>query len=193
MRQFLVITALSALLCAPATGAQPDLAWRDAAALPELAGLAELPVSAPQSLLGQALAGHWRGTLTYRDFRSDQRVVLPTGVDIGGASHALRLDFVYDDGPGKTVRSSQHWSLDLDGAALRTGEADAPLKISNYHAGPEQDLTLIAFGAGVENDAPIEVRSVVLRRGEHLSISRATRLPGHPWLLRHVLRLTPAP
>lgn len=193
MRQFLITMLSLVLAWASFARAQPALDWRDGAALPELAGVADLPVSAPDALLAQALAGHWRGSMTYRDFRSDKRVVLPTTVEIGGTSQALRLDFAYDDGPGKLVRSTQQWSLDLASATLDTGKADAPMTVRSYHGSGKQNLTLVAFGAGVENDARVEVRTAVLRGGDDLSISRATRLPGQPWLLRHVIRLTPAP
>lgn len=159
--------------------------WAEAASeLPDLT--AGQPASAPR--LGEALAGQWRGTLTYRDYRSDARVMLPTSASIAGPSGALLIDFVYDDGPGKIVRSSDRWAL--AGDTLQMERAGAPLSVSAYRSGDGDDLTLVALGTGRDNGAEVAVRAVVLRRGDTLTISRATRLPGQPWLLRHVYRLT---
>ena len=141
--------------------------------------------AAPPAPLAQALAGRWEGTLQYRDYTTDNAVTLPTTVSVDAA---LRLAFTYDDGPGKTVRSSEQWTF--DGTTLQMGAASAPLQVSNYRSNERGDLVLIAFGNGIENGVPVEVRQIVLRQGDTLQISRASRLPQQAWLLRHAYRLT---
>jgi hypothetical protein len=178
---------------ANAQAGDPVAPWAEAAALPDLTDAA--PGRASPALFGKALGGQWRGTLEYRDFRTNQRVVLPTSADITGASDAMRLDFVFDDGPGKTVRSSEAWSLEGDAATLRMDQSGAPMTVGDYRAGIAggNDFTLIATGEGTENGAAVKVRTVLLRRHDMLTISRATQLPGRSWLLRHAYRLTLAP
>jgi len=155
-------------------------------ALVLLTALFHVPATAaPPAPLGQALAGRWEGTLQYRDYTTDNAVTLPTSLV---ADTSLRLAFTYDDGPGKTVRSSEQWTL--DGTTLQMGAASAPLQVSDYRSNERGDLVLIAFGNGIENGVAVEVRQVVLRRGGTLHISRASRLPQQEWLLRHAYRLT---
>lgn len=180
-----ILFLIASLLHLPAA-AEPPHSWQEAATLPELA---DFDRAAAPPALGQALAGRWTGTLQYRDYSSDKRVTLPTSVTIEGPSAVLQLAFTYDDGPGKTVRSTEQWTL--DGAQFGMGKAE-PLQVSTYRSKADGDLILVALGKGVENDVAVEVRSVVLRRGAVLTISRASRLPGQAWLLRHVYRLTPA-
>jgi len=188
-----LLTTLVLLLCilwqSPAAALPPD-AWRDAAVLPDLA---DLLAPAPPALLGQALAGRWQGTLHYRDYGNDKGVTLPTSLVVDGPSNALRLAFIYDDGPGKTVRSTEQWALGADGATLQMGKDDVPMRVSVYRSKDNADVALVALGTGVENGVPVELRSVILRRGQALSFSKASRLPQQAWLLRHVYRFTPQP
>lgn len=184
MPLFYALALVVGLLFNVAACAAPPPSWHDAAALPEFGDIAQ---AASPARLNGALAGRWHGTLQYRDYSSDQAVTLPTRVVI---DDALQFAFTYDDGPGKTVRSAEQWLF--DGASLTTGKAGAPLQVSVYRGNEDGDLILVALGSGVENGAAVEVRLVVLRRAEALSISRSSRLPQQAWLLRHVYRLTPA-
>lgn len=54
------------------------------------------------------------------------------------------------------------------------------------------DLTMVADGTGRENGAPVIVRTTVTLRGTALSISRASRKPGEPFLMRDAYAFTPA-
>ena len=130
------------------------------------------------------------GAVTYRDYRSDKRVTLPTSAAItdDNGSAALQVAYVYDDGPGKTVRSGEDWELSADRRRLRLGKDQ--LAVSDYQAGAGLDITLVALGSGTDNDAPVQVRMVLMRRGDQLRISRATQSPGQPWLLRHIYQFT---
>jgi hypothetical protein len=173
------------LLATPTRAAGPAAQWAEAAALPDLT---QTRPAAPE-LLGLALAGQWQGRLEYRDYGNDQRVVLPTSASIAGDSAALGVAFVYDDGPGKTVRGNETWSLSADGAGFSMAPSAAPMTVSAYRGGDGRDVTLIALGAGTENQMAVQVRLVLTRRGDQLTISRASQLPGQPWLLRHAYHL----
>jgi hypothetical protein len=183
--------AMALLFCllGGAHAAEPAPTWAEAAEreLPDPAG----GRPAPPALLGEALAGRWQGTLEYRDYGNERRVVLPTRASISGPSEALLAEFVYDDGPGKVVRSRDRWAL--AGASFRMEQAGAPLAVSSYRSGGGSDVALVALGTGSDNGVAVQVRMVLQRRDGQLRISRATQAPGQPWLLRHVYRLQPAP
>ncbi len=132
--------------------------------------------------LSASLAGAWTGSLQYRDFGNDRQVTLPTTVTFSGPATALRGEYVYDDGPGKTVRSTQQWSL--DGSTLTLD--GAPARVTTYRAGTGADVTLEVEGTGEENKQPVAMRTLVARTGDALTITRLTQLPGQPWLTRHV-------
>ncbi|NOK33022.1 hypothetical protein HMI49_07415 [Corallococcus exercitus] len=154
--------------------------------------------SAPPAIpsMASALAGSWSGTLDYRDFGNDRRVVLPTLLTVTGEGEEARLAFTFDDGPGKTVRASQVLRIRADGGQLETGEGDATgsMRILERRGGSDpRELTLVAEGSGHENGATVEVRTVLSRRGDVLSLARLTRRPGEPFLLRHAYRLSPRP
>ena len=138
--------------------------------------------------LAQSLAGAWTGSLQYRDFGNDKQVVLPTTVTFSGPATALQGDYVYDDGPGKTVRSREQWSLAPDASTLTLGAAGTPARVTSYVEGSGADVTLEAEGTGVENRQAVAVRTLLARRGDTLTITRLTQLPGQPWLTRHVYR-----
>jgi hypothetical protein len=145
--------------------------------------------STPPPPLATGLAGDWAGTLDYRDFGDDNRVILPTRMSAktqGGGTH---LDFVYDDGPGKLVKSSEAWDLSEDGRVL-TVDGEAYRVIERLGGQAPDDLTLVADGEGEENRVPVKVRLVLARRADLLTLSRLTRRDGEPFLLRHADRLT---
>jgi len=141
-------------------------------------------VAAPD--LSQALAGAWRGTLQYRDYSNDRQVTLPTTVTFSGPASALRGDYVYDDGPGKTVRASERWSLAPDGSTLTMD--GSPARVTTWRAGPDADVTLEVEGTAEENKQAVAMRTLLNRTGVQLTITRLTQLPGQPWLTRHVYR-----
>lgn len=182
MPLFCALALLFSLLFNASVAAEPPPSWAQAATVPDVSDITH---AAPSERLSQALAGQWRGALHYRDYSSDKAVTLPTTVSI---EDGLRFAFTYDDGPGKTVRSSEQWSF--DGVALNPGKASEPLQVSLYRGNENGDLILVALGSGVENGQAVELRLVVLRRGDTLTISRSSRLPEQEWLLRHVYRLT---
>ncbi len=143
----------------------------------------------PTPELGTVLAGNWSGTLDYRDYGNDGRVILPT--EMTGSADG-RLALRYDDGPGKTVASTTRWSVATDGRTVIIGEGKdrQVLGIVERRGGPGPvDLTLVAEGTGVENGSRVAVRVVLTRRGDTLSIGRQSHGPGQPWLMRDGYRL----
>ncbi|WP_353268894.1 hypothetical protein [Gemmatimonas sp.] len=88
--------------------------------------VAEQPVPSAKSV-HSALAGRWEGSLRYRDYQDSSRfVTLPTLLvgALSADSSRVQLDFEYDDGPGKTVRSRDAFALDALGKVLTWGAAD---------------------------------------------------------------------
>ncbi|MFA9218341.1 MAG: S41 family peptidase [Sphingomonadaceae bacterium] len=148
-----------------------------------------LPPAVTPAQFEAALTGSWHGTLDYRDYGNDQRVILPTSASISVRDAALRVELSYDDGPGKTVHSSQDWQLGNAGTQLSIDGNAAPQRVTESRSGAAQELTLVAEGRGQDNGQDVEVRSVLTRRAGILTLSRQTRLPGQPWLLRHAYHL----
>ncbi|MGA2134575.1 MAG: hypothetical protein ABSH50_19990 [Bryobacteraceae bacterium] len=141
----------------------------------------------------QALTGSWVGTLEYRDFSepgsSTKRVKLPTWLRVEPAGGDLRFRYIYDDGPAKTVTETS--LVRIDWGAARYIVLDEAGKVeSNYTiAGLDQLRAgrgiLTLAGKGIENDAPVDVRST-LRIGRNiLEITRETAAGGQPYTFRH--------
>lgn len=61
--------------------------------------------------------GEWRGSLTYRDYSEPKRMVtLPTRLFIAlSAPNELVLQYMFDDGPSKTVYSYERMSFNFAG------------------------------------------------------------------------------
>ena len=138
---------------------------------------------------GTCFAGRWSGALDYRDFTTDQRVILRAlALQAEGAGESASLAFTYDDGPGKVVHSTETWRLSDDRLTLRV-DGDAFHVIERRGGKAAGDLTLVADGKGEENGHPVDVRMVLTRRGDRLSAARLTRRPGEAYLLRHAYSL----
>src|SRR5579875_307015 len=102
--------------------------------VPALVSNAQKPVSAPDLTLSQqqltaALLGQWTGVLEYRDYSepatSIKRVQLPTWLTIQPAPEGVFFDYIYDDGPGKTVLSHNALVIDLAKSLYRVVGTDA--------------------------------------------------------------------
>ncbi|MBY0556715.1 MAG: hypothetical protein K2P77_05895 [Burkholderiaceae bacterium] len=148
-----------------------------------------MPAAVATTQFHAALTGQWRGTLDYRDYGNDQRVILPASASVTGNAGALQASFSYDDGPGKTVRSTQTWQLDASGQQLRIDGNEQPQVVVESRAGPGLDLILATQQDGEDNGQSVQVRTVLTRRGDTITLSRLTRLPGQPWLMRHAYHL----
>lgn len=152
----------------------------------DIAKAPSTPVSRASIALKSALSGSWTGGLDYRDFRSDKRVVLPTLMSVHDETDGDTLSFTFDDGPGKTVRSSERWAIDEDTGtlAITSSQSTDQFKIREIDTPAAERVTLVMDGDGRENDVKVRVRLVVTREGSELRISRLTAKPGEPLVLR---------
>lgn len=137
----------------------------------------------------KALAGDWTGTLDYRDYRKDTRETLPTLMQSDGAV----LTWTFDDGPGKTVRSSETWAFDPVGEELTiTDGKNAPDQWRVVEARSSADgasLTIVLESDGKENGRSVIARKILTRDGNRLRITKQTRAAGEPFLMRQSYEL----
>jgi hypothetical protein len=146
--------------------------------------------------------GLMRGELEYSDYSNGERVRLPTWVHTSpiGATGAFRQRTVYDDGPGKTIVSSDvvrvagaRW---IEGAGAEDGQstdAQTTLRIASRTRTADGELLMLR-GTGMDDHKPVEFRYTVT-----LSDSSSTRLKEYravgttAWLYRHEYRLRRPP
>ena len=137
----------------------------------------------------KALAGEWAGTLDYRDYSDDSRSTLPTMMQSDGQT----LAWTFDDGPGKTVRSSETWAFDASGQALTiTSGSDTPdqWRVVESRASADGALvTIVLDGQSLENGSTVIARKILTRDGNRLRITKQTRVAGQPFLMRQSYEL----
>lgn len=141
----------------------------------------------PGEVLAVALKGRWAGTLDYRDYGNNGRVVLPTILDTDGAS----LSWTYDDGPGKTIRSTEIWTFDPKGQVLtvREGKTVTTSRISELRKSTDGGLTMVLDGSRIENSRKVMSRTLLTLDKGTLRLTEMSRQPGEPFLLRHSYEL----
>ena len=154
----------------------------------EVAGLTakSAPLN-PTATLAAALKGRWTGTLDYRDYGNDGRVVLPTVLDADG----LSLAWTYDDGPGKTVRSTETWSFDPNGqiVTIREGKSQSTSRVSEFRKSADGDLTMVLDGTATENARSVVSRTILTLSKGILRLTQLSRTPRTPFLMRHSYEL----
>jgi len=149
-----------------------------------LTGCAHTPAQQSASLL-QRLGGHWTGTLEYVDYQPPHgHVRLPTQLTGTFADGALQLEFVFDDGPGKTVVSRE--SLRVDGSTVRWGDEKREQVFSVVEATADRLLLEVE---GADDDAPATLREQFELTAGHLRLVKTVRAraagPGAPFVFRH--------
>jgi hypothetical protein len=153
-----------------------------------------LSVAQPPHPLAAAITGDWRGTLEYRDYQSDRRVSLPTTLTVTADGNVLTLAYVYDDGPGKTVRSIDRVTIDAAAETYRIqngdGTYDATFAIEGLRAFGSRSPTVVLTGRGEENGAAVELRITLTVGGAAFSMLRESRLAGEEWRFRNNYRFT---
>ncbi|WAC24413.1 S41 family peptidase [Blastomonas sp. SL216] len=151
-------------------------------------GLLTAPVDTGAAV-AKALAGDWSGTLDYRDYCKDSRVTLPTQMQSDGRM----LAWTFDDGPGKTVRSSETWVFSASGQSLiiTAGKnAPEPWRVAESRASADgASYTLVLEGESIENDRKVLARKILTRDGNRLRITKQTRVAGEPFLMRQSYEL----
>ena len=149
-----------------------------------------------------AMVGKWVGVLEYRDYSepatSTKRVKLQTWLTVEGMAGGLQFQYVYDDGPSKTVTELERVRIDTvkarysvvdDKGIVKDGYAIQGLeKLANGRG------TLILTGPGTENDKPVAVRTTMRIGRNILEITRETAPEGAAFMFRHAytfVRATP--
>jgi len=149
---------------------------------------------APPRSLYTLLAGRWRGTLEYRDYRDSTRVVtLPTSVDIVPAEESGGLDwrYSYDDSPGKTVLETSRFVLDSAAATLSWAPpADSTpqrYRVRSWDTAGGTS-TLVADGEGMDNNHLVSIRETLVASARQLPVLKKTRTGSAPYAFRHRYR-----
>lgn len=150
-------------------------------ALSGTAALAAPPESARRLL--QVLPGHWQGTLEYRDYQKpDRRVRLPTLVEGRATGTAtLTLDYVYDDGPGKTVTDRDLLTLDED--HIQIGKEQYRY-VGGQLAG-DNSGTLVLEAESSDDDKPAHIRLTLRYTATTLDWLKETTSDGPDYVFRH--------
>lgn len=138
--------------------------------------------------LSDRLVGVWSGTLEYKDYQDEtRRVTLPTRLTIErtpGEPETLLFSYVYDDGPGKTVTSTETFAYRDSSNTLRWGASTFQVRSVN-----EQHL--IAQTEGSDNDRPATLQESITLEGDTLNIEKQVRDEGAAdFSFRHRYRLT---
>lgn len=144
-----------------------------------------------------ALAGYWKGELVYRDYSTDKEVTLPTLLEMSPTpdGQTLRLHFVYDDGPGKTLDEIQTVSIDPD-ADTYTMQPEGKKTPRVYRVtgldlfAKERGGTLVLLGEGTDNGKPAEIRNTLTLAGKTVTMLHEARLPGEAFRFRNRYRFT---
>ncbi len=159
----------------------------------------EFPQTPSANMVHAALAGRWAGSLRYRDYQDSTRFVsLPTLLvgTTSGDSSRVQLDFEYDDGPGKTVRSSDTFALDAARKMLTWGETNgkrppSQFAVTSLRGGP---LSLIVEMDGEDDNRRARIRESITVTGTALRVLKEVRFsPDGIWLFRHEYRLSRTP
>ena len=137
------------------------------------------------------LVGEWTGQLEYRDFSSNERVVLPTWLEVKTTAdgRSAQFTYTYDDGPTKTVTESS--TVTIDPASHRfTITSDRDHSTDSYQiedavaASPGRRMQFVLKGTGKENDKPVDVRIVLSIDRNLYRFTKETRQSGQDFLFR---------
>lgn len=148
------------------------------------------------ALAVRMLAGRWTGTLDTREYGDDGRVTLPTLLSTHDTASGQRLDWTYDDGPGKTVLASEGISFDASGrTATISGDNGARdwRVVEARVSGTDGAATLVLDADILDGGRPASARLIHTLEGDRLRITKLTRTPGTPFLLRSAYDLRRRP
>ena len=144
-----------------------------------------------------ALKGAWVGSLEYRDYSNNSRVVLPTILDIRrpAGSAGLALHYIYDDGPTKVVQDAETVTVNPAAATYTVVSADGKETDSDSLVGIGPFLKagageLVRFGKGKENGKSVDVRTTLTVLPNSLIILKETRPLGGVYQFRDQYDLT---
>jgi hypothetical protein len=160
------------------------------------ASAGQQPVASPAAIphvsnVYAGLLGDWVGQLEYRDFSSNERVFLPTWLNVRPAADAKSVQFTYtyDDGPDKTVKELSTVALE-ESAGTATFTSDRDHSSDTYRVEGLQEFAktgrgkLLLTGTGEENDKKVDVRITIVVRRNLYTYVKATRLSGQEFQFR---------
>lgn len=153
-----------------------------------------MPWRAPASPMALSV-GLMRGELEYRDYRSNARVRLPSWVHVApiGNTGAFRQRTVYDDGPGKTLFSSDlvrlrgnRW-IEGGGRGEQVASTATVFRIVSQRDTPH-GKELVLLGRGTDNGVTVAVRHTLTLSDTLVTRLKEFRAPGGAWEYRHEYR-----
>jgi hypothetical protein len=152
-------------------------------------GLAGQTAAPSREEISAGLVGEWTGQLEYRDFSSDERVVLPTWLTIKPAAdgRSLHFNYTYDDGPTKTVVESSAVTIDGQKYSVTSDRDHASDTYQMEEDGTKQGhggLKFVLTGSGRENDKPVDVRITVTIERNLYRYKKETRSAGQAFNFR---------
>lgn len=153
----------------------------------------------PVKDLNTNFVGKWTGQLEYRDFQSNAQVFLPTWLTITETpdQKSLQFNYIYDDGPTKTVRELMIVTLDPATAKI-TFTSDRDHSSDTYTVQGLDDFaklgrgTLTLTGPGKENDKLVEVSITLTLRRNLYTFRKETRHQGEDFKFRDAYTFTRA-
>ena len=135
-----------------------------------------------------AVIGEWTGTLEYRDFQSNERVVLPTWLQVERSEDGTSLTFsyTYDDGPSKTVTEVSTIAIDQAGNrfSITSNRDHASESYQIEDRGDEKRVQLLLTGKGKENGRDVDVRIKIKIDRNLYQFTKETRVPGQEFAFR---------
>ncbi len=145
-----------------------------------------------------ALEGRWQGVLEYRDYQPPHRQVeLPTTlVAATRPDGSVAMNFEFDDGPSKKVRSRDIVRLDLPRGQFAWGEADQdPAMWSVYRvlefASGDATTRLAAERVGEDDGQPAVLRQTFIVTTTSMTIVKLVQpTGGGASYVRHEYRLS---
>jgi len=141
------------------------------------------------------MTGEWTGHLEYRDYQSDERVMLPTWLEVKPASdgNSVVFSYTYDDGPTKTVLEKSSITVDPS-ARTYTVTSDGDHSSSSYQieelTAGKHGIQITLTGHGTENDKPVDVRIHVRADRNLYRFEKETRASGQEFKFRDGYILT---
>ncbi len=106
------------------------------------------------------------------------------------ASDGKMLNWTYDDGPGKIVKSSESWSYNVKTRLLMIDKQAFSISEFAVSDKDKNELTMVLDGVTTENEVKKIARIILTRRRDSLRITRMSRLVGEPFLMRDSYDLT---
>lgn len=140
--------------------------------------------------------GQWKGVLEYRAYQPPHgRVSLPTTLSVASSpgNTALIFQFVYDDGPKKTVKSTSRFEFDPKARRLTWTDDGKPAtaqdKFTLAEASDSGDR-LVFFGEAMDDNKPSRIRYTITTGPDTWRILKETTSDGPDFGFRHEYRFS---